>query len=124
MEADDMSTSKPASVSIPPFPTMLQMWTGSEVQTWIDENIKPLLEDRYHYKIGAKLGEPLHKRAVECGMMRFHLITLVAGWKTGQSLNERFAAAEQWMKNNGMGGILELATHASPTKAPRDTKQT
>lgn len=28
---------------LPPFPTMLRkMWNGSEVQQWIDENIKPL----------------------------------------------------------------------------------
>ncbi len=30
---------------IPPFPTMLRkMWSGGEVQKWIDENIAPLLE--------------------------------------------------------------------------------
>jgi hypothetical protein len=40
---------KPVAVSdLPFFPTMLRkMWRGDEVQAWIDDNIKPLVQERH-----------------------------------------------------------------------------
>jgi len=36
---------------LPPFPTMLRkMWSGREVQQWIDENIKPVAQPSDDYK--------------------------------------------------------------------------
>ncbi|HEM7888518.1 TPA: hypothetical protein U2Q27_000700 [Burkholderia cepacia] len=39
----------PAVSDVPCFPTVLRkMWSGTEVQQWIDDNIKPLVQERHH----------------------------------------------------------------------------
>ncbi|KVW15435.1 hypothetical protein WK91_18545 [Burkholderia cepacia] len=39
----------PAVSDLPRFPTVLRkMWSGTEVQQWIDDNIKPLVQERHH----------------------------------------------------------------------------
>jgi hypothetical protein len=38
-----------AVAELPSFPTMLRkMWSGGEVQRWIDDNIKPLMQEQHH----------------------------------------------------------------------------
>ncbi|WP_186169623.1 hypothetical protein [Burkholderia gladioli] len=38
----------PAIAALPPFPVSLRkMWSGGDVQRWIDDNIKPLVQERH-----------------------------------------------------------------------------
>ncbi|MDF0506531.1 hypothetical protein POK33_37900 [Burkholderia cenocepacia] len=49
---------------LPHFPTMLRkMWSGTEVQQWINDNIKPLVQERHHdFHCGA-ISVPADERA-------------------------------------------------------------
>lgn len=51
-EAEDVAPAgyQPLAVTdLPHFPTMLrQMYSGGAVQSWIDDNIKPLIQERHH----------------------------------------------------------------------------
>ncbi|WP_186083636.1 hypothetical protein [Burkholderia gladioli] len=49
LAADTPAPPARGPVAIPHFPIMLRrMWSGGEVQKWIDDNIKPLLSAANH----------------------------------------------------------------------------
>ncbi|WP_124905131.1 hypothetical protein [Burkholderia sp. Bp9004] len=48
-ELETRATGRVAVADLPSFPTMLRkMWSGTEVQQWIDDCIKPLVQERHH----------------------------------------------------------------------------
>ncbi|WP_208449120.1 hypothetical protein [Burkholderia anthina] len=57
---------EPSAVAdLPHFPTMLRkMWSGGEVQRWIDDNIKPLVQERhFDFHCGSSAPSPADERA-------------------------------------------------------------
>ncbi|WP_186040616.1 hypothetical protein [Burkholderia gladioli] len=53
------ATSSAAGAELPPFPTMLRkMWSGGDVQRWIDQNIAPLVRNA----VAPAAGVPPHVR--------------------------------------------------------------
>ncbi|WP_070106461.1 hypothetical protein [Burkholderia plantarii] len=64
----------PAAVAeLPAFPTMLRkMWSGGDVQRWIDDNIKPLVQERHfeaHCAHAAPVAEPAPAEGAELASM-------------------------------------------------------
>ncbi|MBN3822295.1 hypothetical protein G3O00_01510 [Burkholderia sp. Ac-20384] len=94
-----------AVTDLPRFPTMLRkMWSGAEIQQWIDDNIKPLVQERHHDwhcvdrgPAAIPTGYALVPIERSYGMRAKALIAFNATEKAGQDRDDALDAAHRAM---------------------------